>query len=39
MAGPMELGSSRFWSICTKPTRVPIMPMAGAMVPMPLNTP
>ena len=34
MAGPMAAGSLMFCSICTRPMRVPTMPMAGAMAPM-----
>ncbi len=30
IAPPIELGSSRLWSMFTSPTRVPIMPKAGA---------
>ena len=34
LAGPILLGSDIFWSIWTSPIKVPIIPMAGANVPM-----
>ena len=38
IAGPMLLGSDMLASIWTSPISVPIMPKAGAEVPMPLKT-
>ena len=31
---PIIDGSERFWSICTRPTSVPIIPNAGAKAPI-----
>ena len=33
MAGPIDFGSPILANICTKPTSVPIIPMAGAKSP------
>ena len=38
IAGPIDLGSSIAESICTRPIRVPIIPMAGATSPVAVKT-
>ena len=37
IAGPIDLGSSMLESMATRPIRVPIIPIAGAISPMPLK--